>query len=92
VPRRKNPGNESDFRLLGFFHLLCYLRVFGVGVSAALGSPLSAPGVDYNSFFLAGALGLASFGIASNSSWSFFMDRANGISYEMLTYPMSRAE
>ena len=75
-----------------FFYPLCYLLVFGVGVSAALGSPLHAPGVDYNSFFLAGVLGLASFGIASNSSWSFFMDRDNGIFYEMLTYPMSRAQ
>ena len=54
--------------------------------------PFPFPGVDYNSFFLAGVLGMASFGIASNSSWSFFMDRDNGIFYEMLTYPMSRSE
>jgi len=74
------------------FYPLCYLLVFGVGVTAALGTPLSAPGVTYNSFFLAGVLGMASFGIASNSSWSFFMDRDNGIFYEMLTYPMSRSE
>jgi ABC-2 type transport system permease protein len=71
---------------------LCYLLVFGVGVTAALGSPASIPGLDYNSFFLAGVLGMASFGIASNSSWSFFLDRDNGIFFEMLTYPMSRAE
>jgi ABC-type transport system involved in cytochrome c biogenesis permease component len=75
-----------------FFYPLCYLLVFGVGVSAALGTPASIPGVDYNSFFLAGVLGMASFGIASNSSWSFFMDRDNGIFYEMLTYPMSRTD
>jgi len=75
-----------------FFYPLCYLLVFGVGMSAALGAPVSIPGVNYNSFFLAGVLGMASFGIASNSSWSFFMDRDNGIFYEMLTYPMSRAE
>jgi ABC-2 type transport system permease protein len=37
-------------------------------------------------------LGMASFGIASNTAWSFFMDRDNGIFFEMLTYPMSRAE
>jgi ABC-2 type transport system permease protein len=75
-----------------FFYPLCYLLVFGVGVSAALGTPASIPGADYNSFFLAGVLGMASFGIASNSSWSFFMDRDNGIFYEMLTYPMSRTD
>ena len=75
-----------------FFYPLCYLLVFGVGMSAALGAPVSIPGVDYNSFFLAGVLGMASFGIASNSSWSFFMDRDNGIFYEMLTYPMRRSE
>ncbi len=75
-----------------FFYPLCYLLVFGVGMSAALGAPVSIPGINYNSFFLAGVLGMASFGIASNSSWSFFMDRDNGIFYEMLTYPMSRAE
>ncbi len=71
---------------------LAYLLVFGVGINEALGSPLSAPGVDYNSFFLAGVLAMASFGIASNTAWSFFMDRDNGIFYEMLTYPMSRSE
>jgi ABC-2 type transport system permease protein len=75
-----------------FFYPLCYLLVFGVGMSAALGAPVAMPGMNYNSFFLAGVLGMASFGIASNSSWSFFMDRDNGIFYEMLTYPMSRAE
>ncbi len=75
-----------------FFYPLCYLLVFGVGMSAALGAPVSIPGVSYNSFFLAGVLGMASFGIASNSSWSFFMDRDNGIFYEMLTYPMRRSE
>lgn len=80
------------FLFWDFFYPLCYLLVFGVGVSSALGTPASIPGVDYNSFFLAGVLGMASFGIASNSSWSFFMDRDNGIFYEMLTYPISRTD
>ena len=71
---------------------LVYLLVFGVGINAALGAPMTAPGVDYNAFFLAGVLAMASFGIASNTAWSFFMDRDNGIFYEMLTYPMSRSE
>src|SRR6266849_8792208 len=69
-----------------------YLLVFGVGVNYALGSPFPASGVNYNDFFLAGVLGMASFGIASNTSWSFFLDRDNGIFFEMLTYPLSRAE
>ena len=34
---------------------------------------------------------MASFGIAANTSWSFFLDRDNGIFFEMLTYPLSRA-
>lgn len=71
---------------------LLYLLVFGVGMDRALGAPISMPGVTYNSFFLAGALGMASFGIASNTAWTFFMDRDNGIFYEMLTYPLSRAQ
>ena len=29
---------------------------------------------------------------AANTSWSFFLDRDNGIFYEMLTYPMSRSQ
>jgi ABC-2 type transport system permease protein len=74
------------------FYPLCYMLVFGVGINAALGSPFAAAGVDYNAFFLAGVLAMASFGIASNTAWSFFLDRDNGIFYEMLTYPLSRAQ
>jgi ABC-2 type transport system permease protein len=71
---------------------LGYLLVFGVGINASLGFSTTGTGVDYNAFFLAGVLSMASFGIAANTSWSFFLDRDNGIFYEMLTYPMSRAE
>lgn len=74
------------------FYPLGYLLVFGVGVSAALGAPPIATGANYNAFFLAGVLGMASFGIASNTAWSFFLDRDNGIFFEMLTYPLSRAQ
>jgi len=74
------------------FYPLGYLLVFGVGVNAALGSPFSTGGVDYNAFFLAGVLGMASFGIASNTAWGIFTDRDNGIFFEMLTYPLSRAQ
>ena len=69
---------------------LGYLLVFGVGMNKALG--FSGLPTDYHAFFLAGVLGMAGFGIAANTAWSFFMDRDNGIFYEMLTYPMSRGE
>ncbi len=71
---------------------LGYMLVFGIGVNASLGFTSGLPGVDYNAFFLAGVLGMASFGIASNTAWSFFLDRDNGIFYEMLTYPISRSQ
>jgi len=71
---------------------LGYLLVFGIGVNSSLGFTSGLAGVEYNAFFLAGVLGMASFGIASNTSWSFFLDRDNGIFYEMLTYPMRRSE
>jgi len=71
---------------------LGYLLVFGVGVNASLGFTTGHTGIGYNAFFLAGVLSMASFGIAANTSWSFFLDRDNGIFYEMLTYPMSRSQ
>jgi ABC-2 type transport system permease protein len=71
---------------------LLYLLVFGVGINESLGFTLPGLAVDYNAFFLGGVLGMAGFGIASNTAWSFFLDRDNGIFYEMLTYPMTRAE
>ncbi len=71
---------------------LGYLLVFGVGINASLGFTTGDAAVGYNAFFLAGVLAMASFGIAANTSWSFFLDRDNGIFYEMLTYPMSRSE
>ena len=73
------------------FYPLGYMLVFGVGVNLALGPPLPGGNVDYNAFFLASVLAMASFGIASNTSWSFFLDRDNGIFFEMLTYPLSRS-
>jgi ABC-2 type transport system permease protein len=71
---------------------LAYLLVFGVGIDHTLGFTAPSATLDYNAFFLAGVLAMASFGIASNTSWSFFLDRDNGIFYEMLTYPLSRAQ
>jgi ABC-2 type transport system permease protein len=74
------------------FYPLGYLLVFGVGIDYALGSPLHDPNISYNDFFLGGVLAMASFGIAINTAWGFFLDRDNGIFFEMLTYPLSRAE
>ncbi|HYN06656.1 MAG TPA: ABC transporter permease [Vicinamibacterales bacterium] len=70
---------------------IAYMLVFGVGVDHALGFRVAGLAVDYDSFFLAGVLGMASFGIAANTSWSFFLDRDNGMFQEMLTYPLSRS-
>jgi len=85
-------ATNATFIFWDLAYPLCYMLVFGVGVDTALGVPTSALGTDYNSFFLGGVLAMASFGIAANTSWSFFLDRDNGIFYEMLTYPLSRAE
>ena len=74
------------------FYPLLYFLLFGVMMNYTFGSPLANLGVDYTSFFLAGVLGMASFGIATNTAWGFFVDRDNGIFYEMLTYPLSRAQ
>lgn len=83
---------NTTFIFWDLFYPLGYLMVFGVMMNYMVGAEFPLTGVDYNSFFLAGVLGMASFGIASNTSWSFFLDRDNGIFYEMLTYPLSRAE
>ena len=71
-----------------------YLLVFGIGFNNAFtgGVIVEAVTVDYNSFFLAGVLSMTGFGIAINSSYGFFMDRDNGIFYEILSYPMTRGE
>ena len=78
-----------------FYDLLLplgYLLIFGVGFTHALGAQVPGLEVDYNSFFLAGVLAMAGFGIASNTAWGFFVDRDNGIFYEFLTYPLRRGE
>lgn len=73
---------------------LTYLLIFGIGFDRAFAGGLSTGNVvvSYNAFFLAGVLSMASFGIAINTSYGFFVDRDNGIFYEFLTYPMTRAE
>jgi len=85
-------ATNLTFIFWDLFYPLGYLLVFGVGINASLGFSSGDAGISYNAFFLAGVLAMASFGIASNTSWSFFLDRDNGIFYEMLTYPMTRSE
>ena len=92
VREAKIRATNSLFIFWDLLYPLGYLLVFGIGVNASLGFTSGLAGVDYNAFFLAGVLAMASFGIASNTSWSFFLDRDNGIFYEMLTYPMRRSE
>lgn len=73
---------------------ITYLLLFGIGLDRAFASGVQSGGqtVGYNSFFLAGVLAMASFGIAINTAYGFFVDRENGMLYEFLTYPMTRAE
>ena len=76
------------------FMPLTYLLLFGIGLDRAFAGGIAVEGavVTYNAFFLSGVLAMACFGIAINTSYGFFVDRDNGIFYEFLTYPMSRAE
>jgi ABC-2 type transport system permease protein len=76
------------------FMPLLYLLVFGIGFNSAFPDGVVVDGVSlsYNAFFLAGVLSMASFGIAINTAYGFFVDRENGIFYEFLTYPMTRSE
>lgn len=71
-----------------------YLLLFGIGFNKALPGGISIDGqaVSYNAFFLAGVISMSGFGLGLNTSYGFFMDRDNGIFYELLTYPMTRGE
>lgn len=85
-------ATNFTFVIWDLFYPMINLLVFGVGIDAALGLKFGVAGLNYNAFFLGGCLALGSFAIPSNTAWSFFMDRDNGIFFEMLTYPMTRAE
>ena len=73
---------------------LTYLLLFGVGLNRAFAGGVATHGMTlgYNAFFLAGVLSMASYGIAINTAYGFFVDRDNGIFYEFLTYPMTRSQ
>jgi ABC-2 type transport system permease protein len=76
------------------FMPITYLLLFGIGLNTAFtgGVVTGGASLSYQSFFLAGVLAMACFGIAINTSYGFFVDRDNGIFYEFLTYPMTRGE
>lgn len=80
-----------------FFDLvvpLLYLIMFGIGFDRMMGVGVqfSDSTVGYKDFFFAGVLSMSCFGSAINQSYSFFLDRDNGIFYEFLTYPMTRGQ
>ncbi|MER3523280.1 MAG: hypothetical protein C4326_04250 [Ignavibacteria bacterium] len=80
-----------------FFDLfmpLFYLLMFGIGLDKAFaeGIVIEGTAIRYQTFLLPGVLAMASFGIAINTSYGFFVDRDNGIFYEFLTYPMTRGQ
>ncbi|MDH3252712.1 MAG: hypothetical protein OEM41_07960, partial [Ignavibacteria bacterium] len=68
------------------FMPLTYLLLFGIGLNTAFAGGVVTGGIpmSYHSFFLAGVLSMACFGIAINTSYGFFIDRDNGIFYEFL--------
>jgi ABC-2 type transport system permease protein len=47
---------------------------------------------SYTTFLVPGVLGMVTFSVAMNTSWGFFMDKDSGIFYELLTYPITRAQ
>lgn len=67
-----------------------YLLVFGASLQSWIGGELG--GLDYVAFFLAGVLGMVTFGIAMNSSYAFFEDLQSGMFHELMTYPFARRD
>ena len=89
-------GRETRFRFSNFgwlFWDLCYpagyLLALGAGLSRLLAADIA--GGSYSAFLLPGILVMAGQTLAVNSSWALFMDRDNGIFFEHLTYPLTRA-
>jgi ABC-2 type transport system permease protein len=37
-------------------------------------------------------IAMAAFGVAMNTSWSFFLDKDSGVFFELLTYPITRRQ
>ena len=73
---------------------VAYLVLFGLGFERAVAADFSLGGrqIDYLAFLLPGVLAMTCFGVALNTAWGFFMDKDSGIFYELLTYPITRAQ
>jgi ABC-2 type transport system permease protein len=81
-----------SFLIWDIFVPIAYLLIFGYGFQKSIGGSFAGSDVDYASFFVPGILSMTCFGVAMNTSWRFFMERENGIFYELLTYPLSRTQ
>jgi ABC-2 type transport system permease protein len=73
---------------------LAYLVLFGIGFERMMGSSIALEdqAFSYTTFLVPGVLGMVTFSVAMNTSWGFFMDKDSGIFYELLTYPITRAQ
>jgi ABC-2 type transport system permease protein len=73
---------------------LAYLVLFGLGFERMMGNSIALGGADfsYTTFLVPGVLGMVTFSVAMNTAWGFFMDKDSGIFYELLTYPITRAQ
>ncbi len=73
---------------------LAYLVLFGIGFERMMGNSIAVEGqaFSYTTFLVPGVLGMVTFSVAMNTSWGFFMDKDSGIFYELLTYPITRAQ
>jgi ABC-2 type transport system permease protein len=73
---------------------LAYLVLFGIGFERMLGRSIAVggEGFSYTTFLVPGVLGMVTFSVAMNTAWGFFMDKDSGIFYELLTYPITRAQ
>ena len=82
------------FMFWDLFVPLAYLGLFGIGFERMLGEAIHVQGqaFSYTAFLIPGVLGMVTFSVAMNTSWGFFMDKDSGIFYELLTYPITRAQ
>jgi len=73
---------------------VAYLMLFGTGFERAFAEEfvVDRQVIGYAEFLLPGVIAMTTFGIAMNTSWSFFMDKDSGIFYELLTYPITRRQ
>src|SRR5262245_65035818 len=78
------------FLFWDIFVPITYLLIFGYGFQRSIGSSFQTAGygADYASFFLAGVLSMTCFSIAMNTFWSYFIERLNGIFFDVFNYPV----